>query len=273
MRPGAWFLLPLLLSLPTSAREAEVATLQRRTLVLSSRAGVGPPTELSVKVGVATVVCFDSPARPDLQVSEQERTSLGELMPIKGCLVILPKRNLGADERVEMSVLVEPGAEPLRFVLVTRLEAVDLSVKVVRASPSAEDEGVAEVARSLLAAPAARPRLDVAQRVTDYGARTSSGQVDSVVWMGRRFFATLAVRVRKKRLAPWGLIQVRVRTPLPDGVLWEAPARLVSGPSDDSTVQRYIATGVLPEGASGVELALDGAEALGVFQPLHREAP
>jgi hypothetical protein len=88
--------------------------------------------------------------------------------------------------------------------------------------------------------------------------------------MERRFFATVAMRSRKKGTSPWRLDQARLRATLADGVLLEWPAHLVSGEAGPKR-QRHILTGVLPEGASRLELALDGENSPGAFQPLPLE--
>jgi uncharacterized protein DUF2381 len=247
--------------------------LQRRTLVHPSNPGRVPPLELHVAVGVATLVSFAECSRPEILDFEQGHPSLRVLDAGGGALILSPSADLAPGERVPLSVSTGPGAEPLRFVLVTRRDAVDVRVRVVGAASGSDEEGVDGVARSLLDAPGAQATIDVPQGVVEIDARRSRGRVDSVLWLGRRFFATVSVRGGNKVAVPWSLAQVRMRALLPDGELWEGPARLVSGVAA-STRQRHIATGLLPAGgASGVELALDEAETPGVFQPLSLKEP
>ena len=66
------------------------------------------------------------------------------------------------------------------------------------------------------------------------------------------------------------LEMARLRATLEDGVLLEWPAHLFSGEAG-SIRQRHILTGVLPESASRLELALDGVDSPGTFQPLPLE--
>lgn len=268
MRPGAWFLLPVLLSLPAAASSrAGGPALQRRTLVLPSRPGQVPPLELHVAAGVPTLVLFDVLPRPEAPVleSEQERIQLHRLED--GSVVLVPLEDLAPGEQVPLTVAPQAGAEPLRFVLVTRRDAVDVRVRVARAGDSTEEAGAELVARSLLDAPDARATLAIPQAVVKYDAPDARGQISSVLWMGPRFFLTLSMRGRKKGAPPWRLVQARLRVMLPDGVLLEWPARLLSGAAGPRH-QRHVVTGQLPEGASELELALDGEDAPGPFRPL-----
>jgi hypothetical protein len=85
--------------------------------------------------------------------------------------------------------------------------------------------------------------------------------------MGQRFFVTVAVRSRKEGTPPWTLVQARLRATLAEGELREWPAHLHSGKAGDIR-QRHVLTGLLPEGASRLELALDGEDAPGDFRNL-----
>ncbi|HZI08692.1 MAG TPA: DUF2381 family protein, partial [Archangium sp.] len=224
VRPGAWFLLPVLLSLPaTASTRAGGPALQRRTLVLSSRPGQVPPLELHVAAGVPTLMLFDAPPLPEVPmlVPEQERLQLRRLED--GSVLLIPTEDLAPGEQVPLTLSLEGGSEPLRFVLVTRRDAVDVRVRVERAQDSTGEDGAELVARSLLDAPDARATLAIPQAVVKYDAPDSRGQVDSVLWMGRRFFVTLSLRGRKRDVPPWRLVQARLRVTLPDGVLWEWP--------------------------------------------------
>jgi len=228
---------------------------------------------LYVAAGVPTLVLFDAPplAESPVLVPEQARFQLRRLED--GSVLLVPTEDLAPGEQVPLTLSLEGGSEPLRFVLVTRRDAVDVRVEVVRAQDSTGEDGAELVARSLLDAPDARATLAIPQAVVKYDAPDSRGRVDSVLWMGRRFFVTLSLRGRKRDAPPWRLVQARLRVTLPDGVLWEWPARLLSGAAGPRH-QRHVVTGQLPEGASEVELALDGEDAPGPFRPLlWREEP
>ena len=276
MRPVPWFLLPwLLLSLPAAAQEgAHGQVLQRRTLVAPARPGEVPPLELHVATGVATLVQFEAPLkRGPLKLPEgTEHIQHGPMG--EDALVILPTRNLTDGERVLLTVDAEPGAEPLRFVLVTRRGVADVQVRVVPTPSTTDDNGAELMAWSLLESTDARPRLVLPREQVKRTPRDSQGQVESVLWLGQRFFAPLSVRSRKEGIPPWRLVQVRMRATLKDGVLLEWPARLFSGEAG-SIRQRHILTSLLPEGASRLELALDGEDSPGDFRPLavEEEAP
>ncbi|MFY0583082.1 DUF2381 family protein [Cystobacter fuscus] len=259
VRPGAWLLLSILTSPPASAwDEAGGAVLQRRTLVRPSNPGRVPPLELHVAVGVATLVSFAECSRPEVQDFEPGHPSLHVLDVGGGSLILAPSADLAPGERVPLSVSTGPAAEPLRFVLVTRRDAVDVRVQVVRATSGSDEDGVDGVARSLLDAPGAQATLELPQRVVERDARNAQGRVDSVLWLGQRFFATVSVRGGNKGLllAP-GSGPDAGQTPGRRGV---GRARASGLGGAGSIRQRHIATGLLPGGASGVELALDKAE-------------
>ena len=172
-------------------------------------------------------------------------------------LLLVSSTDLAPGEQVLLSVSTGAGAEPLRFALVTRRDAVDLQVRVVRASASDEEDGTESLARSLLAAPNARATLAVPQQVAGYNPGARLARVESVLWMGRRLFATVAVRNLKRKVSAWTPAQARLRATLADGVLLEWPARLFPGATRGRHL--HILTGLLPEGASRLEVALDEA--------------
>jgi hypothetical protein len=230
--------------------------------------------ELHVATGVATLVQLGAPLKRGalkLPVGTEHihHGPMGE-----DALVILPTRNLTDGERVLLTVDAEPGAEPLRFVLVTRRGVADVQVRVVRALSSPDEDGAELMARSLLESPDARPRLVLPRELVKRTPLDSLGQVESVLWMGRRFFAPLSVRSLKEGAPPWRLVQARMRATLADGVLLEWPARLFSEEAGPFR-QRHILTGLRPEGASRLELALDAENSPGDFRPLavEEEAP
>ncbi|QRN94870.1 DUF2381 family protein [Archangium violaceum] len=272
MRPGPWILLPwFLLSIPATAQEHPAGqTFQRRTLVVPARPGEVPPVELHVAVDVATLVQFEAPLKPGAPKlpEHEERIQLGPTSD--DSMVILLTRPLADGERVTLTLDAGPGAAPLRFVLVTRHDVVDARVRVVHAWGSTDEDGAEYMARSLLGAPDARATLDVPQEAVKYNTQVSRGRVKSMLWVGRRLFATVTVRSRKQGTPPWKLVQARLRATLADGVLLEWPAHLLSGAANP-TRQQHVLTSLVPEGASQVELALDGEDSPGVFRPLSLE--
>ncbi|WP_309891627.1 DUF2381 family protein [Archangium sp.] len=267
MRRGVWLLPAVLLSTSAIARSPRATSpaLVRRTLVLPSRPGQVPPLELSVAAGVATLVRFAAPLTRAPEFTPDDGRIQRVLLE-DGTWVLVPAVDLAPGERVPVTVVAEEGTEPLRFVLVTRGDAVDLSVRVVCPQPSADEDGAESVARSLLAAPDARASLVIPQAVLEQNSADSRGQVQSVLWMGQRFFATVAVRNRKVGAPEWSPVQARLRATLSDGELLEWPARLVSGVLRGRRL--HALTGLLPEGASRLDVALDAQDAPGDFQPL-----
>nr|QKW93660.1 hypothetical protein [Vitiosangium cumulatum] len=272
MRPGPWLLaLSLLLSAPAIAQaRLDSPWIRRRQLVAPVRPERVPPLELQVRAGVAALVLLEAPlSLGTVKLPEDERRI--QLVALEdGSLIIVLTTDLAEGEQVPLTVEATPGAEPLRFVLVTRPNAVDLQVRVVKGEPSADEAATEPMARSLLATPDGRATLAVPQVTVDLEPRLSRGQVESVLWMERRFFATVAMRSRKKGALPWRLVQARLRAALADGVLLEWPALLLSGTSEPIR-QRHVLTGVLPEGASRLELALDAEDSPGTFRPLPLE--
>lgn len=229
-----------------------------------------PPLEFQVRAGVASLLLFEAPLRLGAVTLPADEKRL-QLVPMDdGSLIIVPTTDLGEDEQVPLSVETGPAARPLRFVLVTRSDAVDIQVRVVKGEVSAEEPAVESLARGLLSTPDGRATLAVPQQTVDRDSRASRGEAEAVLWMERRLFATVAMRSRKKGTSPWRLVQARLRATLADGVLLEWPAHLVSGGAGPKR-QRHILTGVLPEGASRLELALDGEDLPGAFQPIPLE--
>jgi hypothetical protein len=256
-----------LLSTPAVAGDgSREPALQWRTLVPSSRPAQVPPLELHVAIGVATLVRCEALQPPLVPVLAREDGRVQVVSTGDGSLVFVLTANLAPGEQVPLSVSSEAGGEPLRFVLVTRRDAVDLQVRVVRAPPSDEEDGAESVARSLVIARNAHPTLGFPQQVMELQPRLTHGQVESVLWMGRRLFATVALRNLRKQVSARTLVQARLRATLPEGFLLEWPARLV--PSAIRGRQLHVITGLLPEGASSLAVALDEADTPGEFQPL-----
>lgn len=268
MRSGSWFLLlSLLLSAPAAARQSSGGpSLHRRTLVAPARPGEVPPLTLHVAAGVPTLLELEAPlslSPPSLPPGET-RVRLARVGP--GSWLILVSASLPEGEQVPLTLEGEPGTEPPRFTLVTRPETADVWVRVVGAEPSSTgDDATRALALHLLATPSrvalARPRT-VARNAGPTRAR-----VESVLWMGPRFFATASEKKSQEDAPPWRLVQVRLRASLADGSLVEWPAPLVSGPPTARGL-RHVFTSLLPEGASHLEMALDGEAAPGGFHPL-----
>ncbi|KFA89381.1 hypothetical protein Q664_35445 [Archangium violaceum Cb vi76] len=239
-------------------------------LVVPIHPGQVPPLELQVRAGVASLLLFEAPLKRGAVTLPEDEKRL-QLVPIDdGSLIIVPITDLSEGTQVPLSVETGPGTEPLRFVLVTRPDAVDIQVRVVKGEPSADEATLSALARNLLSTADGRATLAVPQRTVNLQPRASRGEAESVLWMERRFFATVALRSCKKGSSPWKLIQARLRATLADGVLLEWPAHLFSGETG-AIRQRHILSGVLPEGASRLDLALDGEDSPGPFQPLPLE--
>ncbi|PTL81343.1 DUF2381 family protein [Vitiosangium sp. GDMCC 1.1324] len=267
MRPGPWLLLSLLLSTLAVARNGSGGrSFQIRTLVAPSRPGEVPPLELHASAGLTTLVLFGSPLKSGAVELLEGSGSVQLVRLDDGSLVVALSRDLAPGEQVPFTVAVETGTEPLRFVLVTRRDAVDLRVQVVRTQESTGEDAAESVARGLLDAPDARTTLVLPRGTKERSALGSQAQAQSVLWMGRRLFAIVAMRSQKRGAPPWKLVQARLRATLADGALLEWPARLVSGIARGGRL--HVLTSVLPEGASGLEVALDGEDSPGDYQPL-----
>lgn len=224
-----------------------------------------PPLELHVASGVVTLVRFESSLRL-IAWTLPEGESRVRLMSLEeGAFIVVPSPELPPEARVPLSV--DTGSGSLRFVLVHQREEVDLRVRVVPAPEVAGEDAAEAVARELLATAEGRASLVLPQSGVEHHVRNSWARVDSVVWMGRRFFATLSVRTPQRSVRPWSLVQVRLRVTLPEGDLLEWSARFLSGP--DGRWRRYhVFTGLVPVESSRLEVALDGEESPGVFQVL-----
>ena len=155
---------------------------------------------------------------------------------------------------------------PLRLALVTRAE-VDLRVRFIRAQDSAEEDAAGQMARQLLDTAEGQPLFVLPQREVRLRRGTVRVQIDSVLWLGQRLFVTLTVRCSWRGSPPWQLVQVRLRTTLPDGVLLEWSALLVRGETKEHH-QRHVFTSLVPAGTNRVQVAFDSADSAGAFQPL-----
>jgi hypothetical protein len=220
---------------------------------------------LSVAADVATLVVFDALLKPSALALPSGEARV-RLLPVEdGSWILLPSSDLPPGEHVPLTV--ETGTGPLRFVLVTRRDAVDLRVHVVPAPEPTGEDSTETLARHLLDVAESRTALTVPRLRAENHPGNSHAQVDSVLWRERRLFATVSVMSPRKGARPWKLVQVRLRATLPDGVLLEWSARLLSG-SAKAKRQYHVFTSLLPEGASRLELALDEADSAGAFWPL-----
>ncbi len=268
MRPGPCLLLLLLLSTPAVARDGSGGrAFQLRTLVAPAQPAGVPPLEIHASAGLTTLVEFDSSLAAGAVALVREGGPIQLARLGDGSLVVALTRNLAPEEQVPFTVALEPGAEPLRFVVVTQREVVDLRVHVAGAPHSAAEDAAEHVARALLTGPEARILLALPQEMRERGAPGVRARVQSVVWMGQRLFAIAAVWGQTRGTAPWKLVQARLRTTLADGVFMEWPVRLLPGPARGGR-QLHVLTSLLPEGASGLDVALDGEDCPGDFQPM-----
>ncbi|ATB27452.1 DUF2381 family protein [Melittangium boletus] len=273
MRPGSWLLLlaPLLSASALAQARPGEANLQRRVLVTASRSEDTSPLELHVRAHAATRILFEPPLRPGSVKLETQEERLQFLPSDDGALVVIPLREPSEGERMTFTVETEPGAAPLRFELVFPRDTMDLWVRVVHAkNGTSEEDAAVAIARQLLSAPGAQATLAVPQKMGELETPRSRGEVESLLWMGPRFFITLTVRNRKTSVPPWRLVQARMRTTLPDGVILEWPAQFYSR-APNGFRQRHVVTSQMPEGAHQLELALDSEDAPGDFQPIAQD--
>lgn len=266
MRSGSWF---LLLSAPAAASGP---SLRVRTLVAPARPGEVPPLALHVAPGVPTLLELEAPLPPSAPRLPVDETRFRLVQVGPGSWLLLATTSLAEGEQVPLTLEAGPGAEPLRFTLVTRREQVDVRVRVVGAAPSTGDDTARALALHLLATPPSRVALDWPRAVALDAGHTRA-RVESVLWMGPRFFATASARNGQEGAPPWRLVQVRLRATLADGTLLEWPAQHVSG-APEARDQRHVFTSLLPEDASHLEVAMDGEDSPGGFGPLPAlEAP
>jgi Protein of unknown function (DUF2381) len=268
VRSGSWLLfLSLLLATPATARPPPGGpSLHQRTLVAPARPGVVPPLVLHVAPGVPTLLQLETPLPPSTPRLPLDEARIRLVLVGPGAWLLLATTSLPEDEQVPLTLETAPGTEPLRFTLVTRREQVDVRVRVVGAGPSTGDDPARALALHLLATPASRVALDWPRAVALDAGRTRA-RVESVLWMGPRFFAIASARNSQEGAPPWWLVQVRLRATLADGSLLEWPAQLVSG-ALEAKGQRHVFTSLLPEGASHLEVALDGEDTPSGFSPL-----
>jgi hypothetical protein len=235
--------------------------------VAPSQPGEVPPLALHVASGVPTLVQLEAPLTPGTPRLPEGEARIQLLPAGGGAWVLIPSSTLAEGEQVPLTVDTGPGSTPLRFALVSQRGEADVQVRVVRAAPSAEEDALESLAHHLLATPEARVLHAIPREAVDLQFGLSRARVDSVLWLGRRLLATVAVRDGKEGAPPWRLVQVRLRARLANGVWLEWPARLFPGRSG-ARRRPHMFTSLLPEGASRLELALDGEDAPGGFQPL-----
>lgn len=267
MRPGAWLLLLLVPCLSAVAGESSSSEVpsRRRTVVLSARDRQGPPLEVHVAAGVATLLVFEAPLKPSVVLPAGEARFKLRTME-ENEFVLLPVSDVPPNESILLTVDAGADVGLLRLSLVTRAE-VDLRVRFIRAQDSAEDDAAGQLARQLLDTAEGQPLFVVPQREVRHQRGTARAQIDSVLWLGQRLFVTLSVRCSQRGSQPWQLAQVRLRTTLPDGVLQDWSARLVKGETTEH-VQRHVFTSLMPAGATQLEVAFDSTDSAGAFHPL-----
>jgi len=263
VRSVSWvaLLVPLLFSsLSAAARERPVERVSRRRTVHVSEAPGGALPELSVAGGSATVITTGVPLGPGGPVLQDERGRV-RLVPVDGTsFIVLPSADLGEGERPVLTVPLLPG-DSLQLALVTRRGEVDGEVRLVRLqAPVAGQEGVADVARLLHAAPAARvglalPKTQVHLRAGIYV------KVESVLRIGPHVFITLSTLLLGWKSKPfagdWERLQLRAS--LGDGSSLVLPLLHVPPPSPGDAASRHTVVATPPGGTSHLLLSVEGS--------------
>ena len=262
MRSVSWvaLLVPLLFSsLSAAARERPVERVSRRRTVHVSEAPGGPLPELSVAGGSATVITTGVPLGPGGPVLQDERGRV-RLVPVDGTsFIVLPSADLGEGERPVLTVPLLPG-DSLQLALVTRRGEVDGEVRLVRLqAPVAGQEGVADVARLLHAAPAARVGLALPKKQVHLRSGIHV-KVESVLRIGPHVFITLSTLPgwkSKPSAQEWERLQLRAS--LGDGSSLVLPLLHVPPPSPGDATSRHTVVATPPGGTSHLLLAVEGS--------------
>ncbi|MFY0525323.1 DUF2381 family protein [Archangium gephyra] len=251
---------PLLLSsLSAAARERPVERVSRKRTVHASAAPGGALPEVSVAGGSATVITTGVPLGPGGPVLQDERGRV-RLVPVDGTsFIVLPSADLGEGDRPVLTVPLLPG-DSLQLALVTRRGEVDGEVRLVRLqAPAAGQEGVADVARILQAAPAAqvglaRPKHWVTLR------EVIQAKVDSVLRIGPHVFITLSTLPgwkSKPSAGDWERLQLRAS--LGNGSFLVLPLLHVPPTSPGEAASRHTVVATPPGGTSHLLLSVEGS--------------
>jgi len=262
VRSVSWvaLLVPLLFSsLSAAARERPVERVARRRTVHVSEAPGGALPELSVAGGSATVITTGVPLGPGGPVLQDERGRV-RLVPVDGTsFIVLPSADLGEGERPVLTVPLLPG-DSLQLALVTRRGEVDGEVRLVRLqAPVAGQEGVADVARILQAAPAAQVGLALPKKQVHLRSGIHV-KVESVLRIGPHVFITLSTLPgwkSKPSAQEWERLQLRAS--LGDGSSLVLPLLHVPPPSPGDAASRHTVVATPPGGTSHLLLSVEGS--------------
>ena len=262
MRSVSWVALlgPLLLSsLSAAARERPVERVSRRRTVHVSEAPGGALPEVSVAGGSATVITTGVPLGPGGPVLQDERGRV-RLVPVDGTsFIVLPSADLGEGDRPVLTVPLLPG-DSLQLALVTRRGEVDGEVRLVRLqAPAAGQEGVADVARILQAAPAAQVGLALPQKRVHLRAGIHV-KVESVLRIGPHVFITLfSLPGWKSNPSAQDWERLQLRASLGDGSSLVLPLLHVPSLSPGDAASRHTVVATPPGGTSHLLLAVEGS--------------
>ncbi|WP_375771210.1 DUF2381 family protein [Archangium gephyra] len=252
--------MPLLFSsLSAAAREQPVERVSRRRAVHVSAAPGGALPELSVAGGSATVITTDVPLGPGGPVLQDEHGRV-RLVPVDATsFIVLPSADLPEGERPVLTVPLLPG-DSLQLALVTRRGEVDGEVRLVQLqAPVAGQEGVADVARILQAAPAAQVGLTLPKHWVTLREGIHA-KVDSVLRIGPHLFITLSTLPGwddNPSAQDWARLQLRAS--LRDGSSLVLPLLHVPPPSPGDAACRHTVVATSPGGTAHLLLAVEGS--------------
>ncbi|HZI07654.1 MAG TPA: DUF2381 family protein, partial [Archangium sp.] len=213
----------------------------------------------SVAGGSATVITTGVPLGPGGPVLQDARGRV-RLVPVDGTsFIVLPSADLGEGERPVLTVPLLPG-DSLQLALVTRRGEVDGEVRLVRLqAPVAGQEGVADVARLLHAAPAARVGLALPKKQVHLRSGIHV-KVESVLRIGPHVFITLSTLPgwkSKPSAQDWERLQLRAS--LGDGTSLVLPLLHVPPPAPGDAASRHTVVATPPGGASHLLLSVEGS--------------
>jgi len=204
----------LLLCLAAGARAEAAGRESRWGTVLVTGGPEETPPVLYVAARTATLVDFEELVEPRAELSEALRGRV-EVLPFgESGLVISPTRNLEEGERLLLPVTgrTREGRTVTRTVaLATRKDVVDAEARVP--GPGAGSE-VAQMLQESHIAGGSHPSLGL--RVRPEETRASAQESDtlasmeSVLLLGHRLFATVAIRPKNPGARPWRLGRARM---------------------------------------------------------------